>query len=282
MRRGLRTIFLALLLAGFCVAGHAAISCTVTASGIATAYVPSTAATNVTQGTLTVTCQRNNAGDGTTANFTLAANNGLHAAGQQNRAQLGNTASRINYDLFQDSTCATAWRATAANRISGSIAGLSGFIPSSTNLPFWACVPGSQTGLPAGTYTDTVTVTLRGAGTTTTTFLVSITTPASCSLTLPPPGIVNFTYIAFGGVVNANIPFSVTCTSLLPYTMALDATVGVVGGLQYTLALSASSATGTGVAQGYSVDGTMAANQAGTCAASSCLATQSRTLTISY
>jgi spore coat protein U-like protein len=281
MRRMGGTIALAFVLCAFCVAANAAISCTLSSSGFATAYVPSTAATNVTQGTVTVTCQRNAAGDGTTANFTLAANNGLHAAGQQNRAQLGATASRINYDLFQDSTCATVWRANAANRIAGSIAGLSGFIPSSTNVPFWGCVPGSQTGLPAGTYMDTVTVTLRGAGTVTTTFPVSIFTPASCSITTAP-GTVSFTYTAFGGVQNANTPFSVTCTSLLPYTMALDATVGVVGGLQYGVTLSAAGATGTGLAQNFTVDGTMPANQAGTCAASSCVSTQARTLTISY
>jgi spore coat protein U-like protein len=281
MRRPGRTIALALLLCAFCISASAAISCTISSSGFATAYVPSTAATNVTQGTVTVTCQRNVAGDGTTANFTLAADNGLHASGQQNRAQLGATASRINYDLFQDSTCATVWRANAPNRISGSITGLAGFIPSSTNIPFWGCVAGSQTGLPAGTYADTVTVTLRGAGTITATFPVSIFTPASCSITTAP-GNVNFTSTAFGGVQNANTPFSVTCTNLLPYTMALDATVGVVGGLQYGVTLSASGATGTGLAQNFTVDGTMPANQAGTCAASSCVSTQARTLTISY
>lgn len=279
MRRAGLTIAFAFLLCASSMSGNAAISCTLSSTGFATAYVPSTAATNVTQGTVAVTCQRNVVGDGTTANFTLAADNGLHATGQQNRAQLG--ASLINYDLFQDSTCATVWRANAPNRISGTITGLAGFIPSSTNIPFWGCVPGSQTGLPAGTYTDTVTVTLRGAGTVTATFPVSIFTPASCSITTAP-GTVSFTYTAFGGVKNASTPFSVTCTNRLPYTMALDATVGVVGGLQYTVALSAPNATGTGLAQNFTVNGTMPANQAGTCAASSCTTTQIRTLTISY
>jgi spore coat protein U-like protein len=96
------------------------------------------------------------------------------------------------------------------------------------------------------------------------------------------PGTVSFTYTAFGGVQNASTPYSVTCTSLLPYTMALDATVGVVGGLQYTLALSSPGSTGTGLAQSFSVNGTMPANQAGTCGVASCITSQTRTLTISY
>jgi hypothetical protein len=69
---------------------------------------------------------------------------------------------------------------------------------------------------------------------------------------------------------------------LLPYAMALDSTVNVAVGLQYTLALSAPGGTGTGLAQPYSVNGTMPAGQAGTCAGANCGVTQVRTLTITY
>ena len=110
-----------------------------------------------------VTCQRNAAGDGTTVELHhRVRTTGCTRPAQQNRAQLGATASRINYDLdYQNSTCSTLWSAAGANRISASITGLSGFTPTTTNVPFWGCVPGSQTGLTAGTYTDTVTMTLR-------------------------------------------------------------------------------------------------------------------------
>jgi spore coat protein U-like protein len=273
----------AMLLACAGATAHAAITCTFSSAGWATAYVPANAAANITQASVTVTCQRNAGGDGTTATFTIANNNGSHATGQQNRAQL-TAANRINYDLYQDSGCATAWANAAANRISGSITGLAGFVPMSTTISYWGCVPGSQTGLAAGTYTDTVTMTLRYGGATnpTATFPVSIVNPASCSISTPP-GTVAFTYSAFeAAAANASTTFQATCTNLLPYTMALDATTGVIAGLQYSLAISSPGGTGTGVAQQYTITGTMPAGQAGTCGTASCATTQARTLTITY
>jgi spore coat protein U-like protein len=88
--------------------------------------------------------------------------------------------------------------------------------------------------------------------------------------------------VAFGAVANASTTFGVTCTSTLPYTMALDATSGTVLGLNYTLALSAASGTGNGVLQTYAINGSIAAGQPGTCATGSCAASQPRTLTITY
>jgi len=274
-------LLLAIVMAG--LSAHARITCTFSSTGWATAYVPSTAATNITQGTVSVTCQRNAGGDGTTVNFNIRVNNGSHAAGQQNRAQI-NAANRLNYDNYQDSGCGTVWANNAAGQIAGTITGLTGFAPMTTSVSFWGCVPGSQTGGAAGTYTDTVTMTLRYGGATnpTATFPVTIVSPASCSISTAP-GTVAFTYSAFqAGVSNAGTTFGVTCTSLLPYTMALDATTAVIAGLQYSLALSSTNATGIGSEQSYAITGTMPAGQAGTCGTSSCAATQPRMLTISY
>ena len=281
IRRTLRIAFAALT-ACASLAVPAAVSCTVASTGWSTAYVPSTAATNITQSSITVTCQRNTGADPTTVNFTIASNNGLHATGQQNRVQL-NAANRINYEDYEDSGCGTVW--SGANTIAGSITGLAGFTPKPTTLSFWGCVPGSQTGLAAGTYTDTVTMTLTYGPTnttTTSTFPVSLVSPATCTVSTAP-GTVAFTYTAFSvTAANATTTFGVTCTNLLPYTMALDATTAVIAGLQYSLSLSSAGATGTGAAQPYTITGTMPAGQAGTCATASCGATQARTLTISY
>lgn len=261
----------------------AAITCNISSPGFSDAYVPSNPGTSITQSSFTVTCQRNAGGDPTTVNYTVAANNGIHNAGAQNRGQLGATANRINYETYADSTCTTLWASGGANRIAGTIVGLAGFIPQSQVVSYWGCIPAGQLGLPAGTYTDTVTMTLRygGASNPTATFPVSIFTPSTCTISTAP-GAVAFTYIAFGAVQNASTTFSANCTNLLPYTMALDATVGVVAGLQYTLALSAAGATGTGLAQPYTINGSMPAGQAGTCGGTSCVASQIRTLTITY
>jgi len=276
---------------------QAAITCSITSGGFASAYVPSTAAMNITQSSFTMTCQRNAGGDATSITYGVRNDNGIHATGNQNRAQLGATTNRINYDLWADSGCSVVWRNNAANDIVDTIPVLSGFAPSSKTTNYWGCIPGSQTGLPAGTYTDIVTMTARlgaagtGAVLATNTFPVSIYTPATCTITTPL-GNVNFgTYTAFGPIVNVNTTFNPTCTSLLPYSMALDATSGVVVGLNYSLALNTTNtggtsplnSTGTGFAQTFYINGSMPAGQAGTCPAGSCpLATQGRTITITY
>lgn len=277
---------LALLLAAP-LAAEAAITCTVTSSGWATAYVPSNPTTNITQSSFDVTCQRNAGGDPTTINFSVAVDNGIHRTGGQNRARLGATGNYINYENYRDGTCAAIWGAITSQRITGSMT-LSGLTPSTVTLPFWGCVGAGQTGKPAGTYTDTVTMTLRNTATGTTldtgTFPVSIYTPAVCNVTTAP-GTVSFTYSAFqASPAVASTPFGVTCTNLLPYTMALDATVGVIQGLQYSISLSAAGATGNGLEQGHSVNGTMPAGQAGTCATGTCTPAvpNTHTVTITY
>jgi hypothetical protein len=81
-------------------------------------------------------------------------------------------------------------------------------------------------------------------------------------------------------------PFSVTCSSGLPYTMALDATGGTLLaiGISYTLALSPPATTGTGGPQPYLITGTIAGGQAGICSSSSvaCSASQLHAVTITY
>jgi spore coat protein U-like protein len=118
-------------------------------------------------------------------------------------------------------------------------------------------------------------------------FNVTVNLTSACSVTsAPTPVAFNYT----SGQTGAASPtagsgaFQVTCTNNLPYTMALDATSGTFTtvGLNYTLSLSSSSSTGTGAAQSFTVGGSIAANQSGTCAVASCADTSARTLTISY
>jgi hypothetical protein len=63
----------------------------------------------------------------------------------------------------------------------------------------------------------------------------------------------------------------------------VGAATEVVGGLQYSLAISPLGPySGTGFAQPFTINGTMPGGQAGTCGAGNCLATQPRTLTVTY
>lgn len=112
------------------------------------------------------------------------------------------------------------------------------------------------------------------------------TTNAATGAVIDP---LTFTYTSFQlAAATASTAFNVRCTNSLPYTMALSnsgVTDDVVN-LAYTLALSAASGTGTGTNQAFSVNGTMALGQAGTCATATCtnaLATnRTKTLTITY
>ena len=277
MRRALLILFaLAALLPPM---ARAAITCSISSSGFAGAYDPAAVSTNITQTYFTVTCTRGATSDPTSVNYSVKADNGLQPLGQRNRAAFGG--SRISYDLYKDAACGTQWKGNSA--ISGSIT-FSGTGTATQQGNYWGCIPAGQTGLAAGTYTDTVTMTMTYGSpqsTATGTASVIINTPPVCTVTTPP-GTVSFTYVSFGPAANASTSFGVTCTLALPYTMALDATTGTILGITYTLALSSPSSTGTGSQQAFQINGSIAAGQSGTCAAATCSGTQARTLTITY
>ncbi len=269
---------LTLAMLAFVNSAHARITCTVSSLGFSTAYG---SALNVTASSFTVTCSHLTGG-GSQATYQVAANNGLHASGTQRRAASG--ANFLNYNLTSDAGCLTPWQGTAyipATPYTTPVLALGA--SDIKTYTFYGCVPAGQTVPAAGTYTDTVTMSFIPGGPNFTggTFPVSITAPATCSLT-PPPGNITFASTSFGAAAAASTAFATTCTKLLPYTMALDATSGTIVGVTYTLALSAATAVGTGVTQSFTINGSIAAGQSGTCTASTCSGTQTRTLTITY
>lgn len=97
------------------------------------------------------------------------------------------------------------------------------------------------------------------------------------------PSALTMNYTSFAAAASTGSSnFMVTCTQTTPYSLALDAASGTLLGLNYTLALSQTNAIGTAFPQNFTVNGTIAAGQVGTCATANCTATQMRTLTISY
>ena len=266
---------------------HAAITCSISSPGFTTGYDAAAAAININQTYFTVTCNRS-AGDPASVNYSVAANNGSNAQGNQNRAAFG--ASRIDYEPWKNANCSGTWKNAP---IAGTITFGATIGTLSTQTAIWGCIPALQTGKSAATHTDTVTLTLSYGPTLATlangSFPVSITPPADCKITTAPGNIV-FTYTAFGVAQQAFTLFRTTCTISHPYTMALNATSGVVSGLNYSLALNTTSSggtsplgsTGTGLAQTFYINGNMAAGQAGTCATGPCSATNTHTLTITF
>ena len=130
------------------------------------------------------------------------------------------------------------------------------------------------------------------AATATGNFDVAITLTSAC--VYAKTSDIAFAYTSFQSTAAAQTTsggFTVKCTNTLPYTMALDAAGSYTDqatNLAYTLALSAAGATGTGLAQTFSVTGSIASGQAGTCATlggactNSASTNKQRTLTITY
>jgi spore coat protein U-like protein len=280
----------------FVTSAQARVTCTVNSPGFATAYPMSGGALNITATNFTVTCT-NNRRRARTVTYQVGVNNGANAVGTQNRARRGG--SRLNYDLYSDLGCTNQWQNTAVgNRIPAPAVTFTSTpgIPDVRTFSFYGCVPAGLTVPATGTYTDTVTMSFTGSvsggGITFTpgTFPVSIIAPATCSFS-QMPGDIAFSYTSFSATdVLANTSFQATCTNLLPYTIALDATSGVVTGLNYSLALNTVgtgganplTSRGNGVAQTYFVNGTIVAGQSGTCTAGICTGSQIHSLTITY
>jgi spore coat protein U-like protein len=261
------------------------VTCTASVTSIVKGYDPNAIGDTVATGSYTVSCTRL-ASDPNTFNWQLGANNGQQPNGAQNRVQMGAAANRYNYEIYRLTPYVNAnrWQDGGTTRFTGTINFGAGLIASQSG-PFDLRLPGPQAVDPAGTYTDTVTVTVRNSSGTMlsqTTFSVSIITIASCTLTTPP-GNINLAYTSFQvAAAAASANYGVNCTTGIPYTMALDATSGTLVGLNYTLALSQSSSNGTGVAQTFSINGNIAGGQAGTCATGTCSGSATRTLTITY
>jgi len=119
-------------------------------------------------------------------------------------------------------------------------------------------------------------------------FNVAVSLTSVCKISTVPTA--NFNYTSFQSTAATfSSSFDVMCTNTLPISsITLDSTAvtDTATNLAYTLALGAAPTAGTGVAQTVSITGSMAANQAGTCATATCANTSStnkqRTLTITY
>lgn len=263
-----------------------AVSCSITATSFATAYAPTGVIPNVTQGSFDVSCIKNlGALDINSVNYTVAVDNGANPTGTENNARL-NGANNIQYETYRNSGCNIAWGSAPANSFNASNVTL----PFTTTINYWGCITLAGQSVKAGNYSDNVNMTLSynnnlGLTSTVTKKLsVQITNPAQCTFTSNIADVAFGNYVAFRNTPltapSSNIVLN--CTKELPYSLSLDATNGVVVGLNYSLTLNVSSNRGTGLNQTHTISGTMPANQAGTCATGTCAGTDIRTLTITY
>lgn len=120
-------------------------------------------------------------------------------------------------------------------------------------------------------------------------FNVDITLTSACTISTPTN--LAFAYTALQPTnATATSPFSITCPSSLPYTLALSgaSVTDDAVGLAYTLSITSpgGAGTGTGSAQNFSVDGVIASGQSGTCLTATCTnaaaTNKTHTLTVTY
>lgn len=288
-------VLCALLICCFFGSADAAITCSVnTPTPLNFVYVSGTDPTspnNKIQSAVVATCQRNLAGDPTTAVLTIGVNDGLQPTGALNRALF--SGNLVSYNTWRDLACSQRFRDTAATRIQANFASTT-LSPVTITFDYWACIPGQTVAsFPAGIYTDSVALTLRNGATilATSSIPVNITAPARCSIS-GGPGNITFSYVAFGPANFQFTSFSADCTNSLPYTMNVSPAAGVVGGLRYELGLAdtAGSASNIGPStlnrvgsatgsRAHVINGAMVANQAGLLGA---IVPQPHTLTITY
>jgi spore coat protein U-like protein len=285
-------------------AAHAVTCTTFSSPGWSLIYDPFSALAATTTSSVTVTCSRQ-AGDVKNLTLTVAAGSGLNA-GTTNQALLAGSGALLQYGNYTDAANTLVWN-TGGSTLSIPLAFGGVGSTATATIPFYAMIPAGQTALPpsgAATYIDTVSLQLLNGATavSATTFPVNVTITPYCSITTAP-GALSFAYTSLQGTpAAASSSFGVTCTSTVPYTASLDAysVTDAAVNLAYTLNLGQTarpagsayvpsaplSATGSGLAQTISIDGTIAAGQSGTCATATCTnaasANNIRTLTITY
>lgn len=156
MRARLRLLLLAGGLLGS--ASASAQSCTVTASGVAFgSYHPLASLPTDATGLVTVSCAANPIA------LVLGYSVALSAGGSGSVASRSMTAGArtLGYQLYRDATRSTVWGdgSGGSSTLSGGLL-LGLLLPASANHPIYGRIPALQTGTGAGSYGDTVTVTV--------------------------------------------------------------------------------------------------------------------------
>ena len=279
-----------LAVAAVAPSAHAVIACNGSVTNVSTNFDPAAGTTLV--GSWTVNCTRAG-GDPNTQNFSLGLNQGLYSPGGLNK-RVKHTGSNNYYDYQAYTSGNNVWWnfIFGIGRIQGTV-NFGGLLFGSDSGTFEVRAPAGQTAGPPGTYMDTLTWTLYNSATSFTAmdtgaFNVVFVTNAVCTMSSIPNLL--FSYTSFQGApALASANFTVTCSNWVPYTMALDNAGPITDNavnLTYSLSLSAPGGTGTGLAQNYSVNGTMAAGQGGSCPGAMCNNTtatnKTRTLTVTY
>ncbi len=275
---------------------QAAYSCTVTASSTGLLY--DTPSPRDVTGSATLTCTRSS-GDANSLSYRLKADDGNNATGSQpfRRVRLNSTSNYLAYSLRRGATCNnnSDWRApaTGTSNVATGTLNFGSALTASTTLSYCIRVRVGTGGNPAsptaGVYSDTFNIFAQypnnnaGALSPSEPVLMTVGVNNQCVFNTYPGDLV-FNYAAFSASAQtASTSFMLRCSSGLPWSVSVTPNPAVLQGLRYTITPSPASGTGNGnTGQAVTLNGNMAAGQAGTCTGPTCAASQAHTVFITY
>ncbi len=283
-----------------CGNAQAAIACMGASATSLSGTTPVSGNLDLSGGNIAVTCTRA-PGDPITQTIYIGINAGENPDGTAGREMTRQTgAQQMNYAIYRNATPSGGWsmgngRTPGSGGGGGLQVGVTFSSAATTtqvfNFPYYLRVTNanySGGARPAGIYDDllllaTVRLNSRtGPDQATAGFGVTVSKPSHCYISTAPAALL-LNYVAFSpSAAVGTTSFGVSCTASTGYTMALNSRNGVVLGLQYTLALSATGASGTGFAQTHNVNAVIPAGQAGNCPTGSCTGSSAHSVIITY
>lgn len=292
MNRSRLFVLAAMLGCGAFPAGQAwaVLACSITASPatLSGAYDP---ASNLDmQGSFLVNCSR---AKNDSKNQTLWI--GLNQTVGQTLAKAPPYPDTIAYGIYTDVGRTTRWTEGVGGGFTVPLSFGNATAASATAQVYMRASSG-QTDKAAGTYSDTLNVTLNsndslGQNLSGTTLTTEAAVSKSCVVDLAPL-TYSVNYLAFRStaLVDSSQSVAVTCSKGTQVTLALDRVIGVIlpVELKYTLTFSAMSQTAAGTssssstAQIFGLTLTLPAGQAGACGTATCSGSDTRQITVTY
>lgn len=281
-------------------AAWSALSCAMTAvPGTLTGAYASASDLNL-QGALNLNCTRL-ATDSATHTLYI----GFNQTAGATLSKLAPYADTLNYGVYRSAGGVDLWTDTVGAAPGGGSGGMpvslnfggGGALAASLSIPVYMRVPLGQTLKSAGTYSQSLTATLRPTdwvGTpvlATTPMTFEATIANNCAFDVAP---ISYTvsYQAFRAtdLVDTSQGVNVTCTRGTTYSLALDAAVGVIPTVELTYGLTFTSTGGINVSGTATTQASptnwgltlrLPAGQAGACTGT-CSGSSVRTLTVTY
>lgn len=221
---------------------------------------------------------------------------GLNQTASQAMAKAPPYSDTLAYGIYTDVGRTTRW----SDGVGGGLAVPVDFGGNNTALSLPVSVymraSSGQTDKAAGTYSDTLNVTLNdtdslGPNLSATTLTTEASVAKSCVVDVAPLTYsVNYQAFRSTALVDSTQGVAVTCSKGTQVSLALDKVAGVILPieLKYTLTFSAMSQTASGTssssatAQAFGLTLSLPAGQAGACGAATCSGSDTRQITVTY